>query len=95
MEYAKEAWAWLKTAPLPVVLALNVLLGLWVYRVAGAQTKAAADQEAQKLVQEKTDNTIDKMDKKIDELLRLVLEQRAKDKAEAEAAEKAEKAKRR
>lgn len=31
----ETTWAWAKTAPLPVVLALMLLLGGWVYQVEG------------------------------------------------------------
>lgn len=59
-------WAWARTAPLPVVLALMLLLGGWVYQVEGRvaeQDNRLARMEA----------TLEQVDTNVQTLLNAVL----------------------
>jgi hypothetical protein len=68
--YLEDLWAWLKTAPLPVVIALNLVLGAWVYGIAGDAQIARADAAA-------AARQINRMDDKLDKLLEAVADLRA------------------
>lgn len=76
-----DVWAWLKTAPLPVVLASNLVLGGWVWTIASAQVQQGAEQKAAEKKVEQTDKKIDKIDEKLDKLLEAVAELKAEQKA--------------
>lgn len=70
MTHIEEFWKWAKTAPLPVVLALVLMLGGWVWAI-------ASDQQVEKAKSEGVAKQVDRMDSKLDRLLDAVAEVRA------------------
>lgn len=79
MTHIEEFWRWARTAPLPVVLALTLALGGWVWAI-------AADQQVEKAKSEGVAKQVDKMDSKLDRLLDAVAELRAEQRAGTAAA---------
>ncbi len=83
---AGDAWKWLKTAPLPVVLAIVLIGGGVCLRFSlaadskASEAKAIAEHAEQRV--EDVKETVDKMDGKLDRLLEAVLEIKAEQKAE-------------
>jgi hypothetical protein len=73
-----DAWKWLKTAPLPVVLVFVLALATWVWSVSKDQAVEHGDL---RVVTQRVDNftaKVDKMDAKLDDLLGLVIELRVR-----------------
>lgn len=71
-----DAWKWLRTAPLPVVLVFTLSLGAWVYTIASDQAVEKAKAEG---VREKVDKIDGKLDKLLEAVAELKAEQRARD----------------
>ena len=79
-----DVWGWLKTAPLPVVLAISLTgfmaLGNWIHNVSAdteraktaAQDAKAKSSEA-KSVADRADDKLDKVTEKLDQLLEEVI----------------------
>lgn len=77
----EEAWRWLKSAPLPVVVAVTLALATWLYAV-DTENKVQSEQvKAAKDTAEKTDKKVDRIEDKVDKLLEVVLELKAEKKA--------------
>lgn len=68
--YFDDLWSWLKTAPLPVVLAINLILGGWVYSI-------ASDQHVDQARAEGVAKQVDRIDAKMDKLLDAVSDLKA------------------
>lgn len=73
-DYLEDLWGWLKTAPLPVVLAITIALGGWVYAI-------AADQKVEHAKAEGVAKQVDRMDDKLDRLLQAVADLSAEQRA--------------
>jgi hypothetical protein len=69
----KDAWDWIKTAPLPVVIAFNLMLGGYVYVSAGdskdAKRESATAKETAKEVAASVERKLERMDTKLDALI--------------------------
>ncbi len=80
-----EVWKWMKTAPLPVVLAIVLVSGAVCLRFSlaadskASEAKATAEHAEQRV--EDVKETVDKMDDKLDRLLEAVLDIKAEQKA--------------
>jgi len=85
----KELWDWAKSAPLPVVLALNLVIAGWVYSLDEKQTEQDKKQAVGEQAAKDTKDAVEKANDKLDKLLQAVADL----KAAAEARDKAEKAK--
>jgi hypothetical protein len=80
MSIDETTWKWLKTAPLPVVLAISLLgfgtLGTWVWAVSNEVTAAKSDAAVAKVRAENAERAAtraeDKMDKALDKLDKLL-----------------------
>lgn len=81
----EDAWKWLKTAPLPVVMALTLALSGWVWSVDRAVYAQAQATAADKTVQQERDKDRDERNKRIEEKLDKLLQDVADVKAKAEA----------
>lgn len=72
-----DAWKWLKSAPLPVVMAFNLSLGIWLWGVSGAFEvhKVWAEEQAKGRQNEaaKVEKKLEQLDAKIERLLEAVL----------------------
>lgn len=79
MTHLEEFWKWARTAPLPVVLALTLALGGWVWAI-------ASDQQVEKAKSEGVAKQVDRMDGKLDRLLDAVAELKAEQRAAGVAA---------
>jgi hypothetical protein len=69
-DHLAEFWKWARTAPLPVVLALTLALGGWVWAI-------AADQQAEKVRVDGVVKQGDRLESKIDRLIDIVADLRA------------------
>lgn len=69
-DHLEEFWKWARTAPLPVVLAITIVLGGWVWRIATNQEVDRANVSTLGL-------QVDRMDTKLDRLLDAVADVRA------------------
>lgn len=69
-DHLEELWKWARTAPLPVVLALTLALGGWVWSI-------AADQRVDQAHVDAVVKQVDSMDTKLDRLLDAVAELKA------------------
>jgi len=67
-----DVWSWLRTAPLPVVLAFTLLLAGWVWAVEDKIDKKAIEQAAMQQKLEDAAKMLDKADQKLDKLLEVV-----------------------
>lgn len=76
--FLEDVWAWAKTAPLPVVLALTLSLGAWLYAV-------DTDQAVEKVRLDNVARQADRMDGKLDRLLEAVADLKAEQRATAAA----------
>ena len=95
MSITDDTWKWIKTAPLPVVLAISLsmsgVLGTWVWAIDKQQGEqatavAVATVEAHNAVEiaNRLDDKLEKANKKLDELLEVILTIRATDIAKKE-----------
>ena len=95
MSFNSETWAWIKTAPLPVVLSICLssftVLGSWSYAIEKKQAEdstkvALAAQKAEQAAAaaEKAEQKLDKANEKLDKLLEIVAEVKAEPKAKKE-----------
>ena len=101
MSITDDTWKWVKTAPLSVVLAISLslsgILGTWVWAVDREQGKQATEVavavvEAHNAVKiaNRLDDKLEKANKKLDELLEVILAIRATEQAETAALAKKE-----
>ena len=93
MPFSNETWSWIRTAPLPVVLAISLsmsgMLATWVWAVEKEQGQqatavAVATVEAHNavMVANRLDDKLEKANKKLDDLLEVILSIRASEMAE-------------
>lgn len=64
-----ETWAWFKTAPLPVVLALTILLAGWVWAVDGKVNTVSARATVNTSKVDDTKERLKRIEDKVDSLL--------------------------